>query len=198
MPPSSKVLGVMIPIGGGDPIQLLRPELTVGRRLGCDIRLEFDNVSGKHCVLRLINGIWHIRDSGSTNGTSVNGSRISSEHSVMPDDEFGISGRLYRIDYEPSGPTSFTDTQDLLSEEVIEEKRRHSLAELAGFDTDANKPKTASRIGRAPRPYDHRAPTESAPDVEPPQRNYRLGKPKSQEEETDDFLNIIEDDIKET
>jgi hypothetical protein len=196
MPPSSKVLGVMIPIGGGDPIPLIRPELTVGRRLGCDIRLDFDNVSGKHCVLRLINGIWNVRDIGSTNGTSVNGSRISSEHSIMPDDEFGISGRLYRIDYEPSGPTSFSETQDLLSEEVVEEKRRHSLVELAGFDTDENKPKKFTRPPRAPKSYE-RAPIETFNDNDAVPQTYKLAKPKTKKEETDDFLNLIEEDIKE-
>lgn len=195
MPPPSKVLGVMIPIGGGDPIPLTRYELTVGRRVGCDIRLDFDNVSGKHCVLRLINGIWNVRDTGSTNGTSVNGSKISSEHSLMPDDEFGISGRLYKIDYEPSGPTSFSETQDLLSEEVIEEKRRHSLVELAGFDTDENKPKKFIRPARAPKPYE-RPPIETFDEPSASPQTYRLAKPKSKEEESDDFLDIIEEDIK--
>jgi hypothetical protein len=195
MPPASKVLGMMIPIGGGDPIPLLRPEMTVGRRPGCDIRLDFDNVSGKHCVLRIINGIWNIRDLGSTNGTSVNGSRISSEHSVMPDDEFGISGRLYRIDYEPSGPTSFTETHDLLGDEVIEERKRHSLVELAGFDTDESRPPQYSRPVRPHRTIDRVASAHSEPD-ESIKPTYRLAKPKSKKEETDDFLNLIEEDLK--
>lgn len=196
MPPASKVLGVMIPIGGGDPIPLVRSEMTVGRRPTCDVRLDFDNVSGKHCVLRLLNGIWNIRDLGSTNGTSVNGSRISSEHSVMPDDEFGISGRLYRIDYEPSGPTAFSDTQELLGgEEVIEERKRHSLVELAGFDTDDIRPKTFVRPARPIHKVDSVPRDRSAEEQSPPQ-TYRLAKPKTPKEETDDFLNLIEEDIK--
>ena len=32
MPPQTEVLGTLIPVGGGDPIPLLKPELTVGRR----------------------------------------------------------------------------------------------------------------------------------------------------------------------
>lgn len=197
MPPVSKVLGVMIPIGGGDPIPLIRYELTVGRRPSCDIRLDFDNISGKHCVLRLINGIWNIRDLGSTNGTSVNGSRISSEHSVMPDDEFGLSGRLFRIEYEPSGPTAFSETQELLGEDVIEERKRHSLVELAGFDTDDVRPKIFVRPARPPQKVE-RVPQEKPNYEESPQQTYRLAKPKSPKEETDDFLNLIEEDIKES
>lgn len=195
MPPIPKVLGLMVPIGGGDPIPLIRPELTIGRRPGCDVRLEFDNVSGKHCVLRFINGIWNIRDLGSTNGTSINGARIASEHSVMPDDEFGISGRLYRIEYEPSGPTSFSDTHDLLDREVVEEKRRHSLVELAGFDTDEDKPAKFVRPTRAPQTVD-RPPGDKANFDDAMPQTYKLSKPKTKKEKSDDFLKIIEEDLK--
>ena len=53
MRPQSEVLGVLQPVGGGDPIPLIKPEIIVGRRPSCDIRLDFENISGKHCVLRL-------------------------------------------------------------------------------------------------------------------------------------------------
>ena len=76
MKPLSDVLGIMHPVGGGDPIPLTKAELVVGRRPGCDIRLDFENISGKHCVLRLINGVWMVRDLGSTNGTTVNNAPV--------------------------------------------------------------------------------------------------------------------------
>src|SRR3954471_8813954 len=100
----SKVLGVLKPLGGGDPIPLLKPELILGRRPSCDICLDFNNISGKHCSFRFLNSVWHVRDLGSTNGTSLNGVPVSSAHSAMPADESGIAGRLYTIDYEPGGP----------------------------------------------------------------------------------------------
>ena len=56
MPPEREVLGILLPVGGGDPIPLLKTELILGRRPICDIRLDFNNVSGKHCVLQLISG----------------------------------------------------------------------------------------------------------------------------------------------
>src|SRR4051812_18952070 len=62
-------LGILQPLGGGDPIPLRKEELLLGRRMTCDIRLDFENISGRHCILRLTNGIWHVRDLGSTNGT---------------------------------------------------------------------------------------------------------------------------------
>ena len=32
MPPQAEVLGTLMPVGGGDPIPLLKPELIIGRR----------------------------------------------------------------------------------------------------------------------------------------------------------------------
>src|SRR5262249_54860687 len=112
----TKPLGVMKPMGGGDPIVLKKEEMVVGRRPTCDIHLNFENVSGKHCVLRLIKGVWHVRDLGSTNGTTVNGHKIDHEHGLMPDDEFGIAGHYFSIDYDPIAPT-----QVLAANQVLEE-----------------------------------------------------------------------------
>ena len=57
MRPPSDLLGVMHPVGGGDSIPLIKPEIVIGRRPGADIRLDFENISGKHCKLRFLNGL---------------------------------------------------------------------------------------------------------------------------------------------
>ena len=150
MPPEREILGILLPVGGGDPIPLLKTELILGRRPICDIRLDFNNVSGKHCALQLISGLWHIRDLGSTNGTSVNGSRLSGQHAIMPDDEVGVATHLFTISYVPTGPEAFVSTHKVLDNNMQEERRRHSLMELAGLDTDGDKPSRAARPKTAP------------------------------------------------
>ncbi len=90
-----RVLGILKPVGGGDPVPLMKESLIVGRRPSCDICLDFDMISGKHCELHFLHGIWHVRDLGSTNGTTVNGAKLSTEQSVLPDVELGIAGHLY-------------------------------------------------------------------------------------------------------
>jgi hypothetical protein len=55
-------LGELHPVGGGDPIPLLKPQLLIGRRESADIVLRFANVSGSHCTLWLEGGSWHVRD----------------------------------------------------------------------------------------------------------------------------------------
>lgn len=129
-----KSLGVMRPLGGGDEIPLKKDELILGRRPTCDIRLDFENVSGKHCMLKFVRGTWHVRDLGSSNGTTVNGQKISSEHGLLPDDELGIAGHLYALDYDAAAPTSIMDANMILEEEMMEAPRQRSLMELAGLE----------------------------------------------------------------
>ena len=45
------MLGELVPVGGGDPIPLIKEKLLVGRRESCDIVLRFANVSAHHCQL---------------------------------------------------------------------------------------------------------------------------------------------------
>jgi len=197
MPPLDEVLGTLLPVGGGDPIPLVKPEITVGRRGSCDIRLDFENVSGKHAAFRLINGVWHVRDLGSTNGTSVNGSRLSSQHAIMPEDEVGIADHLFTIDYVPSGPESFITTHKVLDEDVQEERKRHSLMELAGLDTDDSKPR-AVRPKTAPTLIERLSAEQAEFDDAVPD-HFKAGpkpKPKKKDDDEDDFLKLIEEEVK--
>lgn len=146
-----KSLGVMRPLGGGDEIPLKKDELIIGRRPTSDIRLDFENVSGKHCMLKFVRGTWHVRDLGSSNGTTVNGQRISSEHGLLPDDELGIAGHLYALDYDAAAPTSIMDANAILEEEMMEAPRQRSLMELAGLESH-------DAAGRRPSPRPQRAP----------------------------------------
>jgi predicted component of type VI protein secretion system len=180
-------------VGGGDPIPLYKPEITVGRRPSCDIRLDFENISGKHCLLRLINGIWNIKDLGSTNGTTVNGSRVTSEQSVMPDEEFGVAGHMFTIEYDPAGPEAFLSAHQELDEDIAQERAKHSLMDLAGLDTDANKPKRAKR---APTIIERLSADEAEFDDAVPEHFKAPTAPAKKPPSDDDFFKLIEEDVK--
>jgi pSer/pThr/pTyr-binding forkhead associated (FHA) protein len=195
MDPTRENFGSLIPVGGGDPIPLVKPELLVGRRPNCDIRLDFENVSGKHAMLTLVNGLWHVRDMASTNGTSVNGSRLSSPHSIMPDDELGFAGHLFTIDYVPSGPESLISSHQALEEDVQDERKRHSLMELAGLDTDDKAPRV-SRPKTAPAEIERLSVDEAEfDDTVPKHFKPKVAKAKRKAEDEDDFLKLIEDEV---
>src|SRR5262249_61339497 len=74
-----RLLGELLPCGGGDPIPLRKPKLIVGRRSECDITVPVGVVSGQHCELEFKDGHWHIRDLNSRHGTRVNGVQCASK-----------------------------------------------------------------------------------------------------------------------
>jgi pSer/pThr/pTyr-binding forkhead associated (FHA) protein len=190
-PVSDEILGILQPVGGGDPIPLTKPELVVGRRAGCDIRLDYENISGKHCNLRFLNGIWMVRDLGSTNGTTVNGSQIASEQSLMPDEELGVAGHMFTIEYEPAGPEAFLTSHKELDEDVVQERAKHSLMDLAGLDTDQTR---AKRPKRAPTVIERLSAEEGEFDDAVPDHFKGAHKPKKPPKD-DDFFKIIEDEV---
>ena len=118
------IYGELLPVGGGDPIPLLKTTLTVGRRESSDIVLRFPNVSGKHCELALAEGIWTVRDLGSVNGTKVNGVRVG-EQQLMSGDKIGFAKHVYEIRYE---------TDRRISEEPQKNIFGKSLLESAGLE----------------------------------------------------------------
>lgn len=116
--------GELQPVGGGDPIPLLKTMLVVGRRESSDIVLRFPNVSGSHCELSLVDGYWFVKDLGSSNGTKVNGSRIS-EQRLDPGDKLSVAKHEYELNYEPSKlgakaePTEKTVARDPFSRSLL-------------------------------------------------------------------------------
>jgi pSer/pThr/pTyr-binding forkhead associated (FHA) protein len=95
--------GELIPLGGGDPIPLLKETLVIGRRETCDIVLRFGNVSGQHCQLTLESGYWYVQDLNSSNGVKVNGTRVTRKR-IDPNDELTIAKHKYKVVYTASGP----------------------------------------------------------------------------------------------
>jgi predicted component of type VI protein secretion system len=193
MPPNHGDLGILRPVGGGDPVQIGKTELSVGRRSSNDIMLDFENVSSKHCVLRMINGVWNVRDLGSTNGTFLNGSRISNEQTVMPDDELAIASHLFKIDYEPSGQAAIA-ANSLFDEELAEARgKKTSLMELAGL-IDEDKVRRP-RPAKAPEKIERSAADEGDFDEEMP-RDFKHDKVAAEATSDEDFLKFIEEELK--
>jgi adenylate cyclase len=146
---SDTVLGELVPIGGGDPIPLLKPRLMIGRRSSCDIMLAFPNVSSNHCELVLKNGYWHILDLNSSNGIKVNGERCH-DRFLLPEDEVLISKHAFKIMYEPSGD---------VPPPVEENPFSQSLMEKAGLEQRKRQPDTPpSEIPRNKSPAKPPAP----------------------------------------
>jgi predicted component of type VI protein secretion system len=83
---------------GLEPIPLDGVRFTVGRSDGNDVRLIDEKASRSHAVLELVGKSWCIRDLSSSNGTFVNGARITTERPLEPNDEIRVGDTriLYR------------------------------------------------------------------------------------------------------
>jgi pSer/pThr/pTyr-binding forkhead associated (FHA) protein len=68
----------------------------LGRGVACQLVFADDSVSRRHAELRLEDGLWHLRDLGSTNGTWVNGRRVR-EAEVRPGDEIRLGAVRFTL-----------------------------------------------------------------------------------------------------
>ena len=122
--------GMLVPVGGGDPIPLLKDRLVVGRRESCDIALTFPNISGQHCRLSLEQGYWFAKDLGSRNGTKVDGKAVVRKR-LDPRCKIAFAKHEYRIEYSPLELGAFgTPPPD---DDHIDEILRRSLVDRSGI-----------------------------------------------------------------
>ncbi len=77
-------------------------ELTIGRRPPADVLLRDDAVSGRHARVASQDGSWIVEDLGSTNGTFVNGRRLSGPAVLAAGDVLVTGSATWR--FETDGP----------------------------------------------------------------------------------------------
>lgn len=126
------MFGELVPLGGGDPIPLLKKRLRVGRRDSNDIVLDFGNVSGHHCLLEIEEGYWFIKDLRSRNGVKVSGKKLMANFRkrVDPNVIVTIAKHQFEVNYDPADLGAYgTPPQDDQIEEILNE----SLLERAGL-----------------------------------------------------------------
>lgn len=146
--------GELIPLGGGDPIPLLKESLIIGRREEkCDIVLRFGNVSGQHCQLTLENGYWYVQDLNSSNGVKVNGTKVTRKR-IDPNDELTVAKHKYKVTYNPtelgaSGPppSDEADYANIMSRSLLEAAglQKRKLPETRRYDVDNDDPTQLKR-----------------------------------------------------
>ena len=83
----TQLLGWLVPLQGPQKGELftLSPVTTIGTTPESTICLQDKFMSSKHAEIKAENGIWILRDAGSTNGTYVNNRRID-KHELVDND----------------------------------------------------------------------------------------------------------------
>jgi predicted component of type VI protein secretion system len=126
----------LVPLDGGQPFDIVKDLIVVGRREDCDLRLEHKSVSKMHCVIVKTDGLLLLRDLGSTNGTRVNGTRVR-RAALLPNDQVGIAHFKYRVYLgpdEPAPPDPHEHTQALDARELAHLLRPGERTERAPTD----------------------------------------------------------------
>ena len=96
---------IIIQEKGGEQRRMVfnKPEVTIGRVQGNDIVLPKGNVSKRHARIVLKDGKFIIVDLKSTNGTYVNGRKITSPLVVKDSDKIYIGDFIFGVDEAASG-----------------------------------------------------------------------------------------------
>jgi len=94
----------------GEEFPLDTDEMLVGREVECSITLDSGHISRYHAKISLLNGDVVVEDLRSTNGTFINGRRISAPQSVSVGDEVRFHEISFRLvsDDEGSGDADAT------------------------------------------------------------------------------------------
>jgi S1-C subfamily serine protease len=121
----------------GDVIELEGETIRVGRQADADLRFHPDadlEVSGVHALLYRSDAQWFVRDAGSTNGTFVNGARVTNDVALSHGDriEFGAGGPLaeIRLGEDPATPEGQSRTR-VLRAQYARKHRRLAIVALA-------------------------------------------------------------------
>jgi pSer/pThr/pTyr-binding forkhead associated (FHA) protein len=125
------MIAKLIPADGSRPLSITRDVTIIGRKRGlCDVVVDHHGVSKLHCAIAKTDGLLFIRDLGSTNGTKVNGQRVT-RGALLPGDELCFGSMKFRVHLGPGEP------------EVGHDEKTEMLSLMPGrledrFDADAD------------------------------------------------------------
>ncbi len=74
----------------GEAYNLTPPGISIGREIDNDLILDCDGCSRYHSKLEWSDDVWKLKDLGSTNGTKLNGEKISSTQTLKEGDKIKI------------------------------------------------------------------------------------------------------------
>lgn len=116
------MLAQLISIKGDRAIRITKDITVVGRRPEiCDLVIPSDSISKIHSVISKTDGLLFVRDLGSTNGTRVNGQRVT-RGALLPGDELAFASIKFKVHLGPAPAT--------VDEEIGHEDRTEMIGKL--------------------------------------------------------------------
>jgi hypothetical protein len=92
------VLVVVSRDGFGSSFVVKKPEMVIGRRGGCDVRIEDELLSRQHCRITVDEkGNFYIEDLSSTNATWLNAEKLKEKSALRYGDRILIGNTILRF-----------------------------------------------------------------------------------------------------
>src|ERR1700693_2597180 len=117
-----KLIEPAVGLGRTREVNIGKEEFLVGRGPDCDLRVNDEDVSRHHCLIRVRGGEATLSDLGSSNGTFVNGKRVLSQVALVSGDEIRLAKCRFLVDLGdkpegvfkiPTAPDPLADTRKL-------------------------------------------------------------------------------------
>ncbi len=160
------MLAQLIPQDGGQPITIDRDLTLVGRnRHVCDLHLNHSSVSKIHCLIVKTDGLLFIRDLGSSNGTRVNGQRVT-RGALLPGDQLAFANLKFKIYLGPDKPQRRNDNTEVIpaADRLLKKKAPPKVGSQSSISRASRKPARAP--AQVESESDVRMLTESEDDIE--------------------------------
>jgi predicted component of type VI protein secretion system len=143
----------LIPADGSPAIEVVKDLSIVGRKEDCDIRVDHKSVSKQHCVIVRGDGLLHVRDLGSTNGTRVNGRRVR-RAVLLPDDQVSFASMRFKVRFgagePPPGPSDHTMQMGSQEADAV---RKNADGHAGGEAADADDAPATAHANQLPDLY---------------------------------------------
>lgn len=110
------MLAQLLPTDGSAAMDIARDVTIVGRSSKLsDLVLDHPSVSKIHCLLARTDGLLFFRDLASTNGTRVNGQKVT-RGALLPGDELCFGRVKFRVHLGP-GDTNHDDSEMFIAQD---------------------------------------------------------------------------------
>jgi putative nucleotidyltransferase with HDIG domain len=125
--------------------------LTVGRTAQCDVQLDDPSVSRKHCRIAFTDGLLHVKDLDSANGTFIN-ERPITEATARAGDLIRLGAAILEV-RDPAGVAQRPDQTVFVDESTVESviQRRIEPSSFDWLAAPAGKAPELALLGRAQR-----------------------------------------------
>ena len=101
----------LVPDNGDPPIPITKDVTVVGRKAFCDVVIDDESLSKRHCVLVKTDGLLVVRDLATTNGTKVKGQKVRWA-ALLPEDRLAFGGYKVRVYLGPDNAPAPSERAD--------------------------------------------------------------------------------------